>query len=72
MARKITIRDVPDAVHDELAARAARRGMSIQAYLRAELEPAASSPLRVRNRGRTLQRLATQENVNRGRARHRR
>lgn len=37
MAKAITIRDVPDDVRDELAARAARAGRSLQAYLRAEL-----------------------------------
>lgn len=33
----ITIRDVPDDVRDELAARAARSGRSLQEYLRREL-----------------------------------
>jgi plasmid stability protein len=40
----ITIRDVPDAVRDELAARAARAGQSLQEYLRAMLVDAASRP----------------------------
>ena len=35
--RTITIRDVPDEVCDELTARAARRGQSMQEYLRDEL-----------------------------------
>lgn len=34
MSVAITIRDVPDAVRDELAARAARAGKSMQEYLR--------------------------------------
>lgn len=34
MAVAITVRDVPDAVSDELAARAARAGKSMQEYLR--------------------------------------
>lgn len=37
MPKSITIRDVPDDVRDELAARAARSGRSLQAFLRAEL-----------------------------------
>jgi len=40
----ITIRDVPDAVRDELAARAARAGKSLQEYVRAMLVDAASRP----------------------------
>lgn len=34
MAVQITIRDVPDKVRDELAARAARQGKSMQEFLR--------------------------------------
>lgn len=37
MPTAITIRNVPDDTRDELAARAARSGQSLQAYLRAEL-----------------------------------
>ena len=37
MARSITIRDVPDETGDELAARAAATGRSLQEYLRARL-----------------------------------
>lgn len=33
MSVAITVRDVPDSVRDELAARAARAGMSLQQYL---------------------------------------
>jgi antitoxin FitA len=33
----ITIRDVPDAVRDELVSRAASTGRSLQEYLRSEL-----------------------------------
>lgn len=40
----ITIRDVPDDVHAELVARAARSGRSLQAYLRAELIKLAERP----------------------------
>jgi plasmid stability protein len=44
MAVQITIRNVSDDVRNELAARAARRGMSMQEYLREELERLASRP----------------------------
>jgi plasmid stability protein len=44
MSVQITIRDVPDAVKDELAARAALLGKSMQEYLRAELERLAARP----------------------------
>lgn len=37
MTVSITIRDVPDDVRNELAARAARSGRSLQSYLRDEL-----------------------------------
>jgi len=42
--RSITIRDVPDASADELAARAARTGRSLQEYLRARLIEMAEAP----------------------------
>lgn len=44
MAVQITIRDVPEAVRDELAARAARERKSMQEYLREELERIAARP----------------------------
>lgn len=44
MAVQITIRDVPEPVRDELAARAARQGKSMQQFLRAELERVAARP----------------------------
>ncbi|MFZ0160597.1 MAG: hypothetical protein WAL50_16335 [Kineosporiaceae bacterium] len=44
MARSITIRDVPDEVSDELAARAARSGRSLQEYLKAHLVAFATRP----------------------------
>jgi len=40
----ITIRDIPDNVRDELAARAARSGKSLQEYLRAMLIETAAKP----------------------------
>jgi plasmid stability protein len=44
MAVAITVRDVPDEVRDELAARAARSGRSLQEYLRGMLVEAAARP----------------------------
>jgi antitoxin FitA len=40
----ITIRNVPDEVRDELAARAARAGRSLQEHLRLELIELARTP----------------------------
>lgn len=40
----ITVRDVPDSARDELAARAARSGRSLQEYLRQELIGLARRP----------------------------
>jgi antitoxin FitA len=59
MGVQITIRDVPDAVKEELAARAALQGKSMQEFLRAELERLAARPpveqllARIRDRKRT-------------------
>jgi len=44
MSVAITVRDVPDEVRDELAARAARSGRSLQEYLRSMLMDAAARP----------------------------
>jgi len=44
MPVQITIRDVPEAVRDELAARAARAHQSMQEFLRGELARLASRP----------------------------
>ncbi|MXZ47258.1 MAG: hypothetical protein F4Z08_09820 [Chloroflexi bacterium] len=44
MPVKITIRDVPEAVRDALQSRATRRRVSLEDYLRAELERLASKP----------------------------
>lgn len=44
MAIAVTVRDVPQDVRDELAARAARRGQSLQDYLRTKLIADASRP----------------------------
>lgn len=44
MAVAITVRDVPDDVRDELAARAARAHQSLQEYLRTMLIESAARP----------------------------
>jgi antitoxin FitA len=44
MSVQITIRDVPEKVRDELAARAALQGKSMQEYLSAELLRMVSRP----------------------------
>ena len=44
MGTLIQIRDVRDEVHRTLKARAARAGVSLSEYLRAELERVAASP----------------------------
>jgi hypothetical protein len=44
VAIQINIRDVPEKVRDELAARAALQGKSMQEFLRAELERLAARP----------------------------
>ncbi|GAA1894629.1 FitA-like ribbon-helix-helix domain-containing protein [Asanoa iriomotensis] len=44
MTVAITIRNVPDEIRDELAARAARAGRSLQEYLLRELVDLAARP----------------------------
>lgn len=44
MSKNITIRGVPEQARDRLAARAARSGQSLQAYLRARLIELAERP----------------------------
>jgi antitoxin FitA len=44
MPTSITIRDVPDETRDELAARAAATGRSLQEYLRSKLVELARQP----------------------------
>lgn len=44
MPTTVTIRDVPDRARDELAARAAASGRSLQEYLRGKLVELASRP----------------------------
>lgn len=40
----VTVRDIPNSVRDELAARAARAGKSLQEYLRGVLVEMADKP----------------------------
>jgi hypothetical protein len=69
MTIQITIRDVSEAVRDELAARAALQGKSMQEYLRAELERLASRPSvstwlqQVRKRKRAAQTKVSSEQI---------
>lgn len=44
MGVAVTVRDVPERVRDELAARAARAGKSLQEYLRGMLIESVSRP----------------------------
>ena len=44
MGVAVTVRNVPNEVRDELAARAARAGQSLQEYLRAMLVDSAARP----------------------------
>jgi antitoxin FitA len=44
MSVQLTIRNVPERVRDELAARAALQGRSMQEFLRSELERLAARP----------------------------
>ena len=69
MSVQITIRDVPEKVRDELAARAAAQGRSMQEFLRAALERLASRPTvdawlqQVRRRKRATQSSITSEQI---------
>ena len=73
MSIQITIRDVPERVRDELAARAASQGRSMQEFLRAELERIASRPSvktwmeQVRRRKRATQTRLTADQILAGR-----
>ena len=69
MSVQITIREVPEKVRDELAARAASQGRSMQEFLRAALERLASRPTvdawvkQVRSRKRASQTRITSEQI---------
>jgi antitoxin FitA len=66
---QITIRDVPEQVRDELAARAASQGKSMQEFLRMTLERLASRPTmdawlhQVRRRKRAAQSRITSDHI---------
>jgi hypothetical protein len=69
MAVQINIRDVPERVRDELAARAALQGKSMQEFLRAELERLTARPTidawlqQVRRRKRATQTRVTSKQI---------
>ena len=69
MAIQITIRDIPKKVRDELAARAALQGKSMQEFLRAELLRIAARPSidtwlqQVRRRQRVNQTRVSSEQI---------
>ncbi len=62
MSKMIQVRNVPDALHRTLKARAALAGMSLSDYLLAELERAAARPTADEMRAR----LASREPVEPG------
>ena len=53
----ITIRDIPPETRDELAARAAQAGQSLQQYLRAHLIDEASRPTQAQIIARARERV---------------
>ncbi|WP_299959132.1 FitA-like ribbon-helix-helix domain-containing protein [uncultured Modestobacter sp.] len=59
MSVSMTIRDVPDETRDELAARAARAGQSLQEYVRGQLTALANRPSPEDLWARVQQRVAT-------------
>ena len=69
MSVQITIRDVPEKVRDELAARAALQGKSMQEFLSAELLRIASRPSidawlkQVRRRKQTARNQVSSEQI---------
>lgn len=69
MTIQITIRDVPEKVRDELAARAALQGKSMQEYLHAELRRMVARPSidawlqQVRHRKRAAQTQVSSEQI---------
>jgi plasmid stability protein len=69
VAVQINIRDVPERVRDELAARAALQGKSMQEFLRSELERLTARPSieawlqQVRKRKRATQTRVTSKQI---------
>jgi len=58
MSKMIQLRNVPDALHRSLKARAAMAGMSLSDYLLAEIKEIAERPTLVELRGRLHTRKA--------------
>ncbi len=73
MSVQITIRDVPEKVRDELAARAASQGKSMQEFLHSELRRMVARPSidawlqQVRKRKRSAQSRVSVEEILRSR-----
>ena len=57
MSKMIQIRNVPDAVHRKIKARAAQSGMTLSDYLLAEIERIAALPTRDEMRARLHSRM---------------
>jgi len=60
MSKMVQIRNVPDAMHRKLKARAATAGLALSDYVRLELERALEKP----TREELLSRLAKSSSVN--------
>lgn len=56
MSKVIQVRDVPDEVHDALAAAARDKGLSLSGYVRRELEHVAGRAQRVRDNAAVVRR----------------
>ncbi len=67
MSVSMTIRDIPDDVRNELAARAARQGQSLQEYMRGAIIDFAWRPsnedvlAQIREHARSLPPISTEE-----------
>ena len=63
MSKMIQLRNVPEALHRKLKARAALEGMSLSEYLRAEVRRAAERPSLIELRQRLAQRTPVKPRV---------
>ena len=63
MAKIIQVRNVPDALHRQLKARAAMAGMSLSGYLLAELKEIAARPTLAEMRARLSRRSPVGEDL---------
>jgi plasmid stability protein len=68
MSKMIQIRNVPDALHRKLKARAALEGMSLSEYLLSEVRRAAERPSVSELRQRLAQRTPVQPSLSPARA----